>query len=63
MRTVFIHVKSWAHICTYKTCTGAHINVGYYDRIYCILCGGIKGFNRTITTMLFEVGSYRPVVG
>ena len=31
--------------------------------IYCILCGRIKRFNRSITTILFEVGSYRIVVG
>ena len=31
--------------------------------IYCILRGRIKGFNRSITTILFEVGSYRTVVG
>ena len=31
--------------------------------IYCILCGQIKGFNSSITTILFEVGSYRTVVG
>ena len=30
---------------------------------YCILRGRIKGFNRSITTILFEVGSYRTVVG
>ena len=30
---------------------------------YCILRGQIKGFNRSITTILFEVGSYRTVVG
>ena len=30
---------------------------------YCILRGWIKGFNRSITTILFEVGSYRTVVG
>ena len=32
-------------------------------RSYCILRGQIKGFNRSITTILFEVGSYRTVVG
>ena len=31
--------------------------------IYCILYGWIKGFNRSITTIVFEVGSYRTVVG
>ena len=30
---------------------------------YCILRGQIKGFNSSITTILFEVGSYRTVVG
>ena len=30
---------------------------------YCILRGRIKGFNRSITTILFEVGSYITVVG
>ena len=29
---------------------------------YCILRGQIKGFNRSITTILFD-GSYRTVVG
>ena len=33
------------------------------NSIYCILRGRIKGFNRSITTILFEVGSYRTVVG
>ena len=31
--------------------------------IYCILRGQIKGFKCSITTILFEVGSYRTVVG
>ena len=31
--------------------------------IYCILRGQIKGFKSSITTILFEVGSYRTVVG
>ena len=31
--------------------------------IYCILCGQIKRFNSFITVILFEVGSYRTVVG
>ena len=30
---------------------------------YCILCGQIKGFNRSITTILCQVGSYRTVIG
>ena len=30
---------------------------------YCILLGWIKGFSCSITTILFEVGSYRTVVG
>ena len=30
---------------------------------YCILHGRIKGFNCSITTILFEVGSDRTVVG
>ena len=34
-----------------------------YIQLYCILRGQIKGFNSSITTMLFEVGSYRNVVG
>ena len=34
-----------------------------YIYIYCILRGRIKGFNRSITTILFEVGSYRTVAG
>ena len=35
----------------------------YLIHTYCILRGRIKGFNRSITTILFEVGSYRTVVG
>ena len=31
--------------------------------VYCILRGRIKGFNSSITTILFEVDSYRTVVG
>ena len=31
--------------------------------IYCILRGRIKGFNRSITTIMCEDGSYRTVVG
>ena len=34
-----------------------------YIATYCILCRQIKGFNSSITTILFEVGSYRTVVG
>ena len=34
-----------------------------YIYIYCILRGRVKGFNRSITTILFEVGRYRTVVG
>ena len=34
-----------------------------YVLIYCILRGRIKGFNRSITTILCQVGSYRTVVG
>ena len=34
-----------------------------YIYIYCILRGRIKGFNHSITTILFEVGSYRTVFG
>ena len=30
--------------------------------IYCILRGQIKGFNRSITTIMCEDGSYRTVV-
>ena len=39
------------------------INTCMYIYIYCILRGQIKGFNSSITTILFEVGSYRTVVG
>ena len=31
--------------------------------LYCILRGQIKGYNRSITTIMYEVGSYRTVVG
>ena len=34
-----------------------------FNADYCILRGWIKGFNSSITTILFEVGSYRTVVG
>ena len=34
-----------------------------YNVAYCILCGWIKGFNGSITTILYEVGSYRNAVG
>ena len=33
------------------------------SRLYCILRGRIKGFNHSITTIMFEDGSYRTVVG
>ena len=39
------------------------IYMNEFKNIYCILRGRIKGFNRSITTILFEVGSYRTVVG
>ena len=35
----------------------------YYIVLYCILRGQIKGFNRSITTIMCEDGSYRTVVG
>ena len=35
----------------------------YSKSIYCILRGRIKEFNRSITTILCQVGSYRTVVG
>ena len=47
-------VKEWISI---------YIHTFMYICIYCILHGRIKGFNRSITTILFEVGSYRTVVG
>ena len=34
-----------------------------YNKVYCNLCGRIKGFNRSITSILCQVGSYRTVVG
>ena len=39
------------------------ISIMICNIIYCILRGWIKGFNHSITTILFEVGSYRTVVG
>ena len=39
------------------------MHTAIYNLIYCILRGQIKGFNSSITTILFEVGSYRTVVG
>ena len=39
----------------------------YFSKIlrlfYCTLHGRIKGFNSSVTTILFEVGSYRVVIG
>ena len=42
-----------------------HHTINFYAIIivYCILRGRIKGFNRSITTILCQVGSYRTVVG
>ena len=34
-----------------------------YIYIYCILRGQIKGLNRSVTTILFKVGSYRTLIG
>ena len=47
-----VHIRQTNHV--------HGITIAY---IYCILRGQIKGFNRSITTILFEVGSYRTVVG
>ena len=43
--------------------TSLHNENNYNTIIYCILHGRIKGFNISIITILFEVGSYRTVVG
>ena len=39
------------------------VSVKYNKTLYCILRGRIKGLNSSITTILFEVGIYRIVVG
>ena len=67
---VFVHVHSYlkstniwdVDLCVnpYKCYLQQHKKINVY---YCILRGRIKGFNRSITTILFEVGSYRTVVG
>ena len=62
-----IEVSNVSYSITMKT--GCITNIScYYDNglyIYCILHGRIKGFNISITryTILFEVVSYRTVVG
>ena len=52
---VAITVVEFPIICT---CKG-----GVMKTYYCILRGRIKGLNSSITTILFEVGGYRTVVG
>ena len=42
---------------------GHVIDCKVLSSVYCILRGWIKGFNSSITTILFEVGIYRTVVG
>ena len=39
------------------------MNKNHCINVYCILRGRIKGFNSSITTILFEVDSYRIVDG
>ena len=39
-------------------CNLAGVIDQYFFCIYCILCGQIKGFNSSITSILCEVGSY-----
>ena len=60
-----IEVSNVPYSITMKT--GYITNIScYYGNglyIYCILHGQIKGFNSSVTTILFEVGSYRTVVG
>ena len=56
----FICCMLWNIMC----CEHCHVvPYGHFCFIYCILRGRIKGFNSSITTILFEVGSYRTVVG
>ena len=43
-------LASWSLVWSTFLCT--------ITKSYCILCGQIKGFNCSITTILFEVGSY-----
>ena len=40
-----------------------NVYVIIYFIIYCILLGRIKGFDRSIATILFKVGSNRTVFG
>ena len=35
----------------------------YNEVFYCVLCGQIKGYNSSITTIMCQGGSYRTVVG
>ena len=52
--------------CNYITATLHYATLPFLQRTvvtYCILRGWIKEFNNSITTILFEVGSYRTVIG
>ena len=51
-----LHISSFMN----KVYIAIHVVI---KNVYCILRGRIKGFNCSITTILFEVGSYRTVVG
>ena len=52
------------YICIYALYGSSDlISLGYHIWDYCILCGRIKGFNSSITTIMCQVGSYRTVVG
>ena len=55
---IFVLCKYFSTTQHYSICL-----LNYYINTNCILCGRIKGFNSSITTILFEVGSYRTMVG
>ena len=46
-----------------QICSSTISKIECHKEYYCILCGRIKGFNRSITTIMREDGSYRTVVG
>ena len=60
--TVYINAAICIHATSYYSYVAVHVHV-FIIMHYCILRGRIKGFNRSITTIMCEVGSYRTVVG
>ena len=52
------------HFCLcYNLYIHTRIHTHTHIYIYCTLRGQIKGFNSSITTIMYEVGNYRSVVG